>query len=113
MTGLPKAGIGLSSWVRSYQRRGSPPELGRLAGFSGRETRRLPERHGWRLDRVSGDHFVYRKPGVPQNLSIPEHREVKEALMRQLIRTMGITVEEFLMPRPPLMLELCHARYRV
>ncbi len=46
--------------------------------------------------RTSGDHFVYKKPGVVLNLSIPDHREVKEALMRRLIKDMGLTVDEFL-----------------
>lgn len=70
--------------------------MGRLAGFSGREVRRAAETAGWEFDRVRGDHFVFKKAHVPHNLSIPDHRELKEALMRRLVRDMGLSVDEFL-----------------
>jgi predicted RNA binding protein YcfA (HicA-like mRNA interferase family) len=70
--------------------------LGRLAGFSAREARRVAESAGWVLQRVAGDHFVFKKPGAAHNLSIPDHRELKEALMRRLVRDMGLSVDEFL-----------------
>lgn len=70
--------------------------MGRLAGFSGREVRRVAESAGWVLQRVNGDHFVFKKSETFHNLSIPDHREVKEALMRRLVRDMGLTVEEFI-----------------
>ncbi len=35
------------------------------------------------------------KPGVAQNLSIPDHRELDRALLRGLIRDSGLSVEEF------------------
>ena len=58
--------------------------------------RRVAESVGWNLERVSGDHFVYRKPGVPRNLPIPDQREVNEPLLSALIKTVGLTVDEFL-----------------
>jgi len=58
--------------------------------------RRAAETAGWALDRVRGDHFVFKKAGVHHNLSIPDHRELKEALMRRLVRDMGLSVDEFL-----------------
>ena len=70
--------------------------MGRLAGFSGREVRRVAETAGWAFERVNGDHFVFKKAGVRHNLSVPDHRELKEALMRRLVRDMGLTVDEFL-----------------
>lgn len=70
--------------------------MGRLAGFSGREIRRVAEVHGWVLNRSSGDHFVYKRPGNRLNLSIPDHRPVAEGTLRQILKTMGITVDEFL-----------------
>lgn len=36
------------------------------------------------------------KPGVPTNLSVPDHRELDRGLLRGLIRDAGLTVEEFL-----------------
>ena len=35
------------------------------------------------------------KPGVPVNLSVPDHRELDRGLLRGLIRDAGLTVEEF------------------
>ena len=56
--------------------------MGRLSGFNGREVMRVAETDGWELLRTSGDHFVYRKPGVPENVSIPDHRPVQEGTLR-------------------------------
>ncbi len=70
--------------------------MGRLAGFSGRDVRRVAERDGWQFLRQCGDHMVFYKPGVRENLSIPDHREIAEGLLRALLRKMGMTVAEFL-----------------
>jgi hypothetical protein len=40
--------------------------------------------------------MVFKKPGVIENLSIPDHREVGEGTLRKLVRTMGLTVDEFI-----------------
>lgn len=70
--------------------------MGRLAGFSSREVRRVAEWQGWVLHRTSGDHFVYRKAGVQRNVSMPGHREAKEALLHQLGKDLELTIDEFL-----------------
>lgn len=69
--------------------------MGRLAGYSGRQVRTVAESLGWIHHRTAGDHFVYKKSGQVSNLSIPDHREVKPALLRDLIKTMGLTPDEF------------------
>lgn len=48
----------------------------------------------WR--RNSGDHVIYQHPVHAVNLSIPDHRELKEGTLRSLISKMGMTVDEFL-----------------
>ena len=70
--------------------------MGRLSGFSSREVRRVAERLGWEHQRNSGDHRVYSIAGNPDNLSIPDHREIREGTLRDLVDIMGLTVEEFL-----------------
>ena len=70
--------------------------MGRLAGFNGREVRRVAEKSGWEHLRTSGDHFHYSKPDNPLNLSIPDHWAVAVGTLRQIIKTMGLTVDEFL-----------------
>lgn len=39
--------------------------------------------------------MVLVKPGVPVNLTIPDHRELDRGLLRGLIRDAGLTVEQF------------------
>ena len=70
--------------------------MGRLAGLSGSDVRRAAERTGWVYERTRGDHMVFRKEGVDLNLSIPNHRELAEGLLRRLIAIMGLSVDEFL-----------------
>jgi len=70
--------------------------LSRIAGHSGREVRRVAEGIGWELDHWRGDHMVFKKAGSGRNLSIPDHRAVSPGTLRQIIRTMGLTVDEFL-----------------
>ena len=70
--------------------------MGRLGGFPAREVQTVAERFGWELQRVRGDHFVYAKASNPENLSIPQQRDISEALLRRLLRIMGLTPDEFL-----------------
>ena len=70
--------------------------MGRLHGFRGREVRRVAESLGWQFQRMAGDHMVFRKPGVARNISIPDHREVREGTLHKLIKDMGLTIDEFL-----------------
>lgn len=70
--------------------------MGRLGGYRSRDVRRVAESLGWQFDRWSGDHMVFFKPGSTRNLSIPDHRSIAPGTLRQLIRTMEITVGEFL-----------------
>ena len=68
----------------------------RLGGFTGREVARVAEGLGWRFSRMRGDHMVYSKPGDPRRLSIPANRNLPEGTARSLVKTMGLTPDEFL-----------------
>lgn len=35
--------------------------------------RKILERKGWRLDRITGSHHIFIKPGVPYHINIPVH----------------------------------------
>lgn len=70
--------------------------MGRLAGVRGRDAVRVAEANEWHYLRNNGDHMVFSKPGSRQNLSIPDHRELDPGTLRGIIRTMGMTVDEFL-----------------
>ena len=40
---------------------------------SGKKFSRTLERNGWSLLRISGSHYIYRKPGNVVRLSVPIH----------------------------------------
>jgi predicted RNA binding protein YcfA (HicA-like mRNA interferase family) len=67
-----------------------------LPVVSGREARRAFERAGWVFNRQRGSHMVMIRPGIPINLSIPDHRELDRGLLRGLIRDAGMSVAEFM-----------------
>jgi predicted RNA binding protein YcfA (HicA-like mRNA interferase family) len=64
--------------------------------MNGREVVRVFERLGWRFVRQKGSHMILVKTGEIVTLSIPDHSEVAKGTLRKLIRTAGITVDEFL-----------------
>jgi predicted RNA binding protein YcfA (HicA-like mRNA interferase family) len=56
------------------------------------------ERAGWRLDRITGSHYILVKDGVDFHLTIPYHRGqiVKLGLLKGLIRDAGLTNDAYL-----------------
>lgn len=69
--------------------------MARLPAISGAEAVRRFERAGWRRDRQRGSHVVMLKAGEIASISIPQHRELAPGTLRALIRTAGMTVEQF------------------
>jgi len=66
-----------------------------LPVLSGLKVVRVFENLGWQVARQRGSHIVMVKDGEIATLSIPAHQEVAKGTLRSLIRTAGITVEEF------------------
>ena len=66
-----------------------------LPVVSGAEAVRRFERAGWTVARRKGSHLLLTHPGVRATLSIPQHRELDRGLLRALIRSAGMTVDEF------------------
>ncbi len=56
------------------------------------------ERAGWKFDRQAGSHKILTKEGSSVILSIPVHkgRPLKQGLLKHLISSAGLTVDEFL-----------------
>lgn len=69
-----------------------PPSLPVL---SGRDVVRIFESLGWQIARQSGSHIVMVKEGQMATLSIPDHREIAKGTLRSIIRTAGLTMNEF------------------
>ena len=67
-----------------------------LPVISGRKTVRTFENLGWQVARQRGSHIILVKDGEITTLSIPDHKEIAKGTLRSLIRTAGITVDEFL-----------------
>jgi predicted RNA binding protein YcfA (HicA-like mRNA interferase family) len=56
------------------------------------------ERAGWTVERQTGSHVILSKAASLYVLSIPVHKgkPIKQGLLRSLIRSAGLTIEEFL-----------------
>lgn len=61
--------------------------------LSGREAVRVFSKDGWQMVRQRGSHMV--KDGNMATLSVPDHREVAKGTLRSLIRSSGLSVDEF------------------
>lgn len=70
--------------------------MGRLANISGKEAAGCFQKVGWKPIGRVGSHLVMVKSGCRANLSIPQHKEVSIGTLRALIRSAGMTVDEFL-----------------
>jgi predicted RNA binding protein YcfA (HicA-like mRNA interferase family) len=67
----------------------------RLPVVSGREAVRVFGRFGWTVARQSSSHIALVKAGQMVTLSVPDHKAVAKGTLRSLIRSAGLTVEEF------------------
>ena len=63
--------------------------------LSGHEVVQVFEQFGWRVAR-SHTHIIMTKPGHIATLAVPDHKEVARGTLRSLIRSAGITVNEFI-----------------
>ena len=66
-----------------------------LRPLSGKEVVRIFESFGWSVARQRSSHLVMTKEGEIATLSVPLHKEVAKGTLRSLIRSAGLTVEEF------------------
>lgn len=57
---------------------------------------RVAEQLGWQFSRARGDHMIYAKPGERLQVTIPDKRNLPEGTVRSLVKSMGLTVDEFL-----------------
>jgi predicted RNA binding protein YcfA (HicA-like mRNA interferase family) len=63
--------------------------------LSGRDVVKAFAKDGWQMARQRGSHMILVKPGHMATLSVPDHREVARGTLRSLIRSSGLTVEQF------------------
>ncbi|MBX9677803.1 MAG: type II toxin-antitoxin system HicA family toxin [Gemmataceae bacterium] len=60
-----------------------------------REALRAFEKLGWVQDRQVGSHIIMVKDGEIASLSVPAKNPIAKGTLRSLIRSAGITVDEF------------------
>ena len=70
-----------------------------LRPLSGKEVVRLFEAFGWSVARQKGSHVIMTKEGKLATLSVPLHKEVAKGTLRSLLRSAGLTVDEFMAVR--------------
>ena len=68
---------------------------GHLPVVSGRDAVKAFCSFGWEVARQSSTHIILVKAGEGVTLAVPDHREVAKGTLRSLIRSAGLTVEEF------------------
>lgn len=69
--------------------------MAQLPRLSGREVARVFESLGWEKVRQSSSHIILVRQGYRATLSVPDHKEVAAGTLRSLIRSAGLTGEEF------------------
>jgi predicted RNA binding protein YcfA (HicA-like mRNA interferase family) len=69
--------------------------MAHLPRISGREVVKVFESLGWSQARQSGSHIILVREGHSATLSVPDHKEAAKGTLRSLIRSAGITVEDF------------------
>ncbi|MBI4287748.1 MAG: type II toxin-antitoxin system HicA family toxin [Chloroflexi bacterium] len=70
---------------------------GKLPIVSGRETVAAMEKAGYVIVRQRGSHIRLRhtSDGARKPLTVPAHKQIKQGLLRKIIKDANLTVEEF------------------
>jgi predicted RNA binding protein YcfA (HicA-like mRNA interferase family) len=66
-----------------------------LPTLSGRDVVKVFAKEGWEMVLQRGSHMILIKEGQMITLSVPDHKEVAKGTLRSLIRSSGLTAEEF------------------
>ena len=69
--------------------------MARLPVLSGVAAVKIFEKAGWSVDRQRGSHVILVKEGHIATLSVPDHNELAKGTLRSLIRSAGMTIDDF------------------
>jgi predicted RNA binding protein YcfA (HicA-like mRNA interferase family) len=67
----------------------------KISPIPARELRKIFERAGFKCTRTKGDHFSYTKEGVIRPIIIPDWPEVPVFIIKNNLRSAGISREEY------------------
>lgn len=71
--------------------------MSELPTITGKDAVKAFSRDGFVVDRIKGSHRMMKKPGHPLLLTVTVHgnKNLKPGLLKSLIRSAGLTVEQF------------------
>ncbi len=69
--------------------------MAKLPSVSSRRVVKAFNTFGWKAVRRESSHIIMVKEGDAATLSVPDHNPVAKGTLRSLIRSAGLTVEEF------------------
>ena len=62
-----------------------------MKSYSPKEIIKILEKNGWKLKNIKGDHYIYKKQGMPYETVIPfSRKDVKIGIMKDIERKSGI-----------------------
>lgn len=70
--------------------------MAKLPSASSRKVVKAFQSFGWEVVRRESSHIIMIKEGEMATLSVPDHRSVAKGTLRSLIRSAGLTVNEFI-----------------
>lgn len=69
--------------------------MGKIIPIPATKLRKVFEKAGFKCVRIEGDHFVYTKQAIPRPVVIPDWKEVPVFIIKNNLRTAGLTREEY------------------
>lgn len=69
--------------------------MAKLPSVNSRKVIKAFRSFGWEVARRESSHIIMVKEGDIATLSVPDHRAVAKGTLRSLIRSAGLTVDEF------------------
>ena len=69
--------------------------MAKLPRISGMKAVKAFNKSGWSVVRQTGSHIIMIKNDYKVILSVPRHKELDRGTLRKLIKSAGLTVEDF------------------
>jgi len=69
--------------------------VAKLPRISGMKAVKAFNKSGWSVARQTGSHIIMIKNDYKVILSVPRHKELDRGTLRKLIKSAGLTVEDF------------------
>ncbi len=67
-----------------------------MKSVSGKYLCKILEQHGWRLQRISGSHYIYEKDDIEAIAVVPVHanRDMRIGTLKTILRATGLTEQD-------------------